>query len=120
MSMLPRSFAARTFAVLAVAAAVAVVASEPARSDSGGIVLTNGGRHDHGRRGHGGRDHWRGDRGHDGGHWRGQRRHGHGRHWRHRPPAWAFQYHAPAWRPYVRHCRVVWSDWHGGYVKVCG
>lgn len=134
MSIVSRSLALRTLAALAVAGGLALAAPGPARADSFsfGVIVTDGDRH-----GHGGRRHWRGDRGHHrdgnwrghrrgGDHWRGHRRGGD--HWRghrrHGPPPWAYSHRrAPhGWRrghAYVRHCQVVWSNWHGGFVRIC-
>lgn len=120
MSILSRAFAARSLLALAMAAGVAATTPGPARADGAGIVLADGGRHDHdGHRGdrRGGRD-WGDDRGR---HWRGDGRHHDRRHWRPGPPPHAYHhyYAPPRPRPYYRSCHIEWNFWYGGYVRVC-
>ena len=106
----------RSLVVLAVLAGFTAASPGPARADSIGLGLyfSDGDRADrrhHGRRHH--RESW---------HYRDSWRE-HGRHRRHGPPPWAYVYpHRPGHphaRPYARHCWMMWSHWHQGFVRVC-
>ncbi len=103
--------------VLAVLTGFAVASPGPARADSIGLgwYFSDGDRDDrsrqHGRRHH--RESWHHRDG-----WRD-----YGRHRRQGPPPWAYvhphRHGHPYARPHARHCQMMWSHWHQGFVRVC-